>query len=221
MHRRLFTILVLSALFPSLAFSEEAPDQDPAGTVQEQTEEPQVPPDHPALAPKPGFELPPVPEGAGDGDTGLSWATPENWIEEEPANAMRRAQYRIPGEAGDGECVVFYFGPGQGGDPLANAERWGSQFLQPDGSPASEALITKQIDVGGVPILTCEITGDYGGGMRMGRPAEVLENHMLLGAIAQGPDANWFFKFTGPQATVEANRPAFEGLLNSLSIGDR
>ena len=29
---------------------------------------------------------------------------------------MRRAQYRISGSGGDAECVVFYFGPGQGGD---------------------------------------------------------------------------------------------------------
>jgi hypothetical protein len=39
---------------------------------------------------------------------------------------------------------------------------------------------------------------------------------MLLGAIAQGPDANWFFKFTGPAGTVRAQRAAFEGMIRSL-----
>jgi hypothetical protein len=42
---------------------------------------------------------------------------------------------------------------------------------------------------------------------------------MLLGAVAAGPDANWFFKSTGPQATVEAHRAAFEGMIASLKPG--
>jgi len=40
--------------------------------------------------------------------------------------------------------------------------------------------------------------------------------HMLLGAVATGPDANWFFKLTGPQATVEAQNEAFLGMVRSL-----
>jgi hypothetical protein len=42
---------------------------------------------------------------------------------------------------------------------------------------------------------------------------------MLLGAIAQGPDANWFFRTTGPRATIEAQRAAFDGLIRSLRRG--
>jgi hypothetical protein len=42
---------------------------------------------------------------------------------------------------------------------------------------------------------------------------------MLLGAIARGPDANWFFKATGPRATMEANRAAFEAMVNSIRPG--
>ncbi len=38
----------------------------------------------------------------------------------------------------------------------------------------------------------------------------------LLGAIAQGPDANWFFKLTGPEATLQEQRKAFEALYRSL-----
>jgi hypothetical protein len=42
---------------------------------------------------------------------------------------------------------------------------------------------------------------------------------MLLGAIARGPDANWFFKATGPRTTMEANRAAFDGLVQSIRPG--
>ena len=43
--------------------------------------------------------------------------------------------------------------------------------------------------------------------------------YALLGAIAEGPDANWFFKLTGPQKTVEENRATFAALIDSLKTG--
>jgi len=53
----------------------------------------------------------------------------------------------------------------------------------------------------------------------MGSAAGQHPGYMLLGAIAEGPDANWFFKLTGPEATVEAQRAGFEALLKSLRKG--
>jgi hypothetical protein len=41
----------------------------------------------------------------------------------------------------------------------------------------------------------------------------------LLGAVAPGPDANWFFKLTGPDKTVTAQRDAFIGMVKSLKPG--
>ena len=52
---------------------------------------------------------------------------------------MRAATYSIPLAAGDqgiAECVVNYFGPGQGGGVDANIERWKGQVLGADGKPA-------------------------------------------------------------------------------------
>ena len=42
---------------------------------------------------------------------------------------------------------------------------------------------------------------------------------MLLGGIAAGPDAPWFFKFVGPAATVREQRDAFVELLKSVEPG--
>ena len=39
---------------------------------------------------------------------------------------------------------------------------------------------------------------------------------VLLGAIADGPDAKWFFRATGPQATLEAQRAAFDRMIRSI-----
>jgi hypothetical protein len=40
-----------------------------------------------------------------------------------------------------------------------------------------------------------------------------------LGAVAQGPDASWFFKLAGPGATVATQRAAFDELTGSLKRG--
>lgn len=157
--------------------------------------------------------VPVVGQGAG-----LNWTMPDGWIEEPPANLMRQAQYRVPGSAGDGLCVVYYFGAGQGGTPQANAERWAEQFVQPDGSPSREALTTSQTTVNDLSVLSVEITGTYmeGGMMMTGAPGQEWPGYMLSGAIIEGPDANWFFKLTGPEATVQENSTQFEALVNSV-----
>lgn len=197
------------------------------GGQQQPTEEATTPPDsaggelpagHPAVGETPsGMTVAPVPPGSGTGTSGLGWTAPGDWTAETPSSNMRRAQYRVPGEAGDAECVVFYFGPGEGGDAMANALRWADQFTQPDGRSSRELLQTSEIDVNGISVMMSEVTGTYSGGMpMMGQPAQVLPDHMLLGAVAAGPDANWFFKLTGPEATVEAQRSAFDGMIRSL-----
>jgi hypothetical protein len=70
-----------------------------------------------------------------------------------------------------------------------------------------------------VSVQLVEVTGTYEGGMTMtAQPFEPQPDYMLLGAIAAGPDAPWFFKFTGPETTVRAQREAFAKLLGSLRV---
>ncbi len=147
----------------------------------------------------------------------LEWEVPTDWIVEQPSSSMRLAQYRVPGPGGDGECVVFYFGPGQGGDPSANAVRWARQFSQPDGSSSLDVLQVNELPGTRMRVQLVEVTGTYDGGMTMtDAPAEKRPGYMLLGAIVEGQDAPWFFKFTGPEATVKAQRPAFVSMLESV-----
>jgi hypothetical protein len=179
-----------------------------------------LPPGHPPIGGQGGSpHIPAPPHGNGPTGQGLTWSTPHGWTEETPASSMRRAQYRIPGAAGPGECAVFYFGPGEGGDAQSNVARWAGQFRRPDGSPIGDAFKTREIKVGDIPVLMVEVTGTYVGGMGGGPSGPERPNQMLLGAIAKGPDANWFFRATGPKATMEAQRSAFEGMIRSLKRG--
>jgi hypothetical protein len=133
---------------------------------------------------------------------------------------MRKAQYRVSGAGGDAECVVFYFGPGEGGDALTNAQRWANQFTLADGRPGSAGMKVESRKVADIDVLIVEVGGTYQGGFRMQQTKEAPKpGQRLLAAIAGGPDANWFFKLIGPEATVENQRAAFEDLVGSLKRG--
>jgi hypothetical protein len=200
---------------------QEAAVPSPHGSIPA-SEEGELPEGHPPIEPGQGsLTIKPVPSESGTGASGLTWRDPEGWTAETPSSSMRRAQYRVGGEGGDAQCVVYYFGPGEGGGAMANVQRWGDQFTQPDGRPSREVLKIEEIEVNGIQVTLAEITGTYMGGMAMGgQPPETLEDYMLLGAVAVGPDANWFFKFTGPQATVAEQRGAFRAMIESLQAGD-
>jgi hypothetical protein len=88
-----------------------------------------------------------------------------------------------------------------------------------DGRASTEVMKTRMLNVNGISVMLTEVTGIYHTGSMTGGATETKPDHMLLGAIAEGPDANWFFKFTGPETTVRANQEVFEKMLQSLQIG--
>ena len=181
-----------------------------------------LPEGHPPITAAPSVN--PPPEGSGTGATGLSWSAPAAWTEETPSNATRRGQFRVPLEAGDpedGQCVVFYFGPGAGGTPESNASRWVDQFTQADGSSSQGKAKIEMRTLGGHEVLFVEVKGTYNASVMSGPMAAAgpKPGFALLGAIVPGPDAPWFFKFTGPEKTVEANRDEFEALIGSVKVG--
>ena len=210
--RPYFGILVLAGALATGACSKNAESPAPA-------DEALLPA---AGEPRPARVLPLPGEPAapsGGAMSQLAWDAPTDWIAEPPASNMRRAQFRVPGPEGDGLCIVYYFGPGQGGDPLSNAKRWAGQFRQPDGRPSVELMQISKLEGTRVPVQVVEVTGVYDGGMSMtDAPAEQQAGYMLLGAIAEGGDAPWFFKFTGPEATVRAQRDAFVQMMESLRL---
>ena len=85
---------------------------------------------------------------------GVVWTAPPGWTVETPSSSMRRAQYRIAGPGGEAECVVFYFGPGQGGDAKANVARWAGQFRDA-GGPKTRDLRAALRPAPSVPTTCC------------------------------------------------------------------
>jgi hypothetical protein len=140
---------------------------------------------------------------------GLKWTAPEGWASKGSA-PMRAATYTVQ----DSECIVYFFGAGQGGSVDANIARWKSQFTA-NGQPAP-AKIDKRM-VHGLPVTEMDVSGTYTatGGAAMTQQAPVSDARMLA-AIIEGPGGSIFLKFTGPLKTVGANKQKFEQLVNSF-----
>lgn len=151
-----------------------------------------------------------------DSIAGLRWTAPSDWKNQGTA-PMRAATYQVPlapGDRGTAECVVYFFGQGQGGPVDANIERWNGQFQTPSGQPAM-AHIGKRV-LHGLPVTTIDVSGTYSGmGGLLAQPAPV-PGYRLLGAIIENSGGNIFLKFTGPSRTVAANQVRFEKLLESF-----
>jgi hypothetical protein len=148
---------------------------------------------------------------------GLRWTPPAGWKSEGTA-PMRAATYKIPPASGDhegAECVVYFFGAGQGGSVQANIERWNQQVAGSDGKPATGHIQKRTVH--GLPVTTIDVTGQYSG---MGGPMATAKTsklgYRLLGAIIENPGGNVFLKCTGPEKTIAANERSFAQLVESF-----
>ena len=147
---------------------------------------------------------------------GLSWKPPPGWTAEPPSSAMRVVTYRVPAISGDAEPAelgVFFFGKGEGGSVDANIDRWLAQFTPEAGAAKPSRKVET---VKGIRVTRVSTEGTYSSGMP-GGPRTPKTGFVLLGAIAEGPGGNVFFKLTGPGKTVKKAAPQFEALIHSLS----
>ena len=154
--------------------------------------------------------------------TELEYTAHPDWIEEQPASSMRKAQYRLPGRegAGDAEMAVFFF-PGTGGSVRANLDRWYGQFKQPDGSETSSHAEENMRTVNNLEVTIVYVTGTYlqsTSPMMMGGAVEEKPDYAMLAAIAGTSGGPWFFKVTGPQKTIDGWRNEFVQFTESFSI---
>jgi hypothetical protein len=144
----------------------------------------------------------------------VAFTPPRDWQSQTPTSAMRKAQFRIDGQGGAGEVVVFYFGPGQGGGLEDNVARWFGQFQAPGGGPATDTSRSTR-EVGGLQVTEVRAHGTYSSGMP-GGPTTPLTDHALHGVIVESPHGPVFIKATGPAATIDGAAAAFEALVTSV-----
>lgn len=178
-----------------------------------------LPPDHPptgdssggAASASSGTTMPGNSGSQSGGSGAIKWTTPARW-KAGPPRQMRTATYLIPAATGDSEeaeCAVF---TNIGGGVQANIDRWVGQFEKTDRSP-----IQKQVTINNLLVTTVDVSGTFkGGGPTMGQSSASKASYRLLGAIAEGPEGEVFFKLTGPAKTVAAAQAEFQAMLKSL-----
>ena len=213
--------MILAFLVVLLSGCKKGGDENPtdgvsAATAVQQSKGPQAVAD--VHASKPHSALDPHAPGAGAG-LAIRWKDPSGWKRVAPTSAMRKASYEIPAaspEAGPAELAVFYFGPDQGGDVQSNLQRWVGQFQGVE----ETSIVRTEREANGLKQHVVEVpSGTYSNSMRPGGAGAPQQNHALLGAVVVAPSGKYFFKLTGPQATVKAQRKAFFDLLDSIEGG--
>jgi len=179
-----------------------------------------TPPAPPTTSAAPTNAPVPTPTASGFPAAEITWVDPPAWKRAARVSPMRKATFHIPHvdpDKEDAELGVFYFGPGQGGTIDANVDRWVKQFS--DVTPDRVKRADRQAN--GLAQHTVEIeSGTFNAnsmGMGQGQTKPALKTgYVLLGAIVEAPSGPYFFKITGPQATVAAARKTFYAFLDSI-----
>jgi hypothetical protein len=173
----------------------------------------------PPPVPSPADTTGPVAAESTEGGTlDLGAATvdlPAGWVVGEPSSSMRLAEAAVPGPAGDALLTVFFFGEGGGGGVEANLQRWAAQIAPDDGGEVER----DRFAFGGWTVSTIAVEGTLQPSRMGAGPDQPVPGAMLVGAVLEGPGGPWFFKLTGPAATVAAARPDLEDMLRSARSG--
>jgi hypothetical protein len=153
------------------------------------------------------------PEGApaaeAPADPGIAWNAPASWTDE-GSRPMRLASYVVSGPGGEAQCAVHYFGPGQGGTPEANLDRWLGEFQ--DAKDPQRSVQT----VNGLRVSRARARGAYQSHGGSEQPGASQGGQELIGAIVEGPQGPVFFKLTGPSVTVSAAAADFDRMIASV-----
>lgn len=149
--------------------------------------------------------------------TGLTFTAPPAWKSRPAASSMRVAEFavpRAPGDAEDGEVIIYFFGR-MGGSVDANVQRWIGQFERPRDAPADGNRTS--FTVGSLKVTAVDVSGTYVAEVRPGAAERHNKpNFRMRAAVVETPKGPHFVKFTGPANTVKAATADFDAFIKSL-----
>jgi hypothetical protein len=134
-------------------------------------------------------------------DDSLAWQVPSGWTLSPASSSMRYATFSIAGADGaKGELAVTHF-PGDVGGDLENVNRWRQQVSLPPLDQAGLAAQVSKVTAGTKTISMIDATGP--------------QARVAAGWTRHGADT-WFFKLTGPEPLVGAEKAKFTAFLESV-----
>jgi hypothetical protein len=150
----------------------------------------------------------------------LRLAVPKGWSNQ-PAGGMRKAQWELPGAKGakNATLIVYFFGGGGAGSVEDNLQRWYGQFQPEGGAKAVTPKTEKKKTPGGLAVTSTEVQGRYVAAMMPGASEKNDEpGWMMMAAIVETPMGPYYFKLTGPKATVGAARKDFRAMVDTAQL---
>ena len=135
----------------------------------------------------------------------LTWTAPAAWTPKAPTQ-MVKASYTIPAAPNSTEAAATISSfPGEVGGIFANVNRWRGQIGLPPIAEKDLPANIAAIENGALHFTIVDITNDATGAR-------------MLGAILPVQGETYFFKMTGPAATVAAQKQAFLDLLQTVKV---
>jgi hypothetical protein len=132
----------------------------------------------------------------------IKWKTPEGWTEV-PPSSMRYASFSAPADDGGKIDISVVTFPGDGGSDTDNVNRWRGQMGL---APVNASTVTSQV----APLKTADTTfstTDIAG-----------DKTRTIAAWTRRDGRVWFFKATGPNVTVEKEKPKFVKFIESVQF---
>lgn len=134
----------------------------------------------------------------------LSWTLPAGW-QEAPAGQMSAATFLIKSDQGEANVTITPL-PNLAGKEELVVNMWRQQVGQEPLSSEDVKKALTDIEVAGGKGQFFEITGNSGG-----KPTRIIT------AMRHGvSDASWFYKLSGDEALVNAQKPAFLEFVKSV-----
>ena len=137
----------------------------------------------------------------------FTWTLPAGWTETGPGQ-MSVASFKVQGNGNEGDASVSITPlPNMSGKEDAIVNMWRSQVGAPPLSDEEAAKALSPVDVGGEKGLLFDVSGTSDG-----KPFRIVT------AMVNTPAASWFYKLSGDEALVAAQRPAFLEFLKSVHM---
>jgi hypothetical protein len=190
---------------PPEADDERAQEQPSTGLALDDPQGEDLPPGHPPI----GETSSPVGPESNE-PPAITWSVPAKWKKVPNPSSMRIATYHVPPVAGAADEASVAVARA-GGSVEANLERWSDQFADAGSDKRSQTVVR------GFRISLIEVSGTFqGGGMGSDDP-KPRRGWSLRGAVVEADQDSYFFKMTGPSASVRAARSDFDSLINSIA----